>query len=206
MPEPTEAPSRVLVISGPSGTGKTTVVARLLEVSEVPLAKSVSATTRPPRPHEADGVDYHFLSDEEFHAARDRGEFLETAEVFGRGYWYGTPISEVTRAAARGAWCLLEIDVAGARTVREKFPDAVLVFLKTATLEEFERRLRNRGTETEETIRRRLDVARDELAAAADYDHEIINDEVDRAAGAIADILKSKESRSREAGTDARRV
>ncbi|MEM7811397.1 MAG: guanylate kinase [Planctomycetota bacterium] len=201
MTEPPSAPTRVLVISGPSGAGKTTVVARLEELNAVPLVKSVSATTRPPRPHERDGHDYRFLTDEEFHAARDRGEFLETAEVFGRGYWYGTLVSEVERAAAGGAWCLLEIDVAGARAVREKFPDAVLVFLETATLAEFERRLRDRGTETEETIERRLAVAREELAAADAYDHRIINDEVDRAAGEIAQILKDK-----EAEIDARRV
>src|SRR5688572_12817880 len=107
------ADGHVVIISGPSGAGKSTVVNRLLEACKLPLAKSICATTRPSRQGEADGVDYHFLSRDEFFARRDRGEFLEHKEVFGQGRWYGTLKSEVTTGLNAGKWVVLEIDVEG---------------------------------------------------------------------------------------------
>ena len=183
--------ARVLVLSGPSGSGKTTLVRRLTERCPCPILVAVSATTRPPRVGEADGRDYHFLTDGEFAARRDRGEFLECAEVHGRGYWYGTPWSEVRRAADRGAWVLLEIDVQGAGTVLDRYPDAVTVFLRTPTEAEYERRLRARGTEDEASVRRRIETARAELAAADRYRFQVYNDDLDRAVRDVCEILET---------------
>jgi guanylate kinase len=179
----------LIIISGPSGAGKSTVVRRLLEVSPLPLVLGVSATTRPPRPGEVDGIDYHFLSPEEFAARRERGELLEAFEVFGSGYWYGTLRAEVGTGLAAGKWVLLEIDVDGAETVLREYPDAVTIFVSPGSMEELESRLRGRETESEETIRRRLDVARRELGRVAMYGYHVINDHVDRAVAEIGDIL-----------------
>src|SRR5262245_52746828 len=112
-----------VVLSGPSGSGKTTLVERLLQTSPVKLVKSVSATTRPPRRNEVEGVNYYFLSPSEFAARRSRGEFLECAEVHGTGNWYGTLKSEVERARRLGGWALLEIDVQGGRQIMHSYPD-----------------------------------------------------------------------------------
>ena len=114
--------------------------------------RSVSATTRPPRNGEIDGVDYHFVSDDEFQRRRKRGDFLECFQVFGHGYWYGTLWSEVTTGLAAGKWVVLEIDVQGAQAVMERFPEAMTIFLRPRSREELEHRLRGRGTETEEAL------------------------------------------------------
>ena len=140
------AEGRLIVISGPSGVGKTTVMRQLF--AQCPrLVASVSATTRPPRPDEQDGRDYHFLSPEEFDRRRQAGDFLECCEVFGRGYWYGTLKSEVTPRLAAGKWVVLEIDVQGTLAVLSQFPDAETIFIRPESLAELERRLRGRGTE-----------------------------------------------------------
>ncbi|WP_145264662.1 guanylate kinase [Calycomorphotria hydatis] len=186
--------ARVLVLSGPSGAGKTTVVNHLIDSSPVPLAKAISATTRPARPHEEDKRDYYFLELDEFLKRKAAGEFLETAEVHRSGHWYGTLKSEVDRAHDAGAWSLLEIDIEGARAVREKYPNCVFVFLRTSSLAEFEQRLRSRGTEAEEVIQRRLETAKKELAAADEYDFQVINDKVERAVGEIVGILQQHEA------------
>ena len=183
---------RVVVISGPSGSGKTTIVSRLLAESPVPLVKSISATTRPPRAGEVNGREYHFLSPEEFAARRDRGEFLEYAEVHGRGCWYGTLRSEIERARAAGAWSLLEIDVQGAMNVVEQYQDAVTIFLTTPSDDVYERRLRARGTEPEEVIQRRLQTARDELKMAPRYRYRIENSDLNRAVREISEILRNE--------------
>lgn len=188
------AAPRIVVLSGPSGTGKTTVLRKLVETSPVPIVKAITATTRSPRPGEVDGRDYQFLSAEEFAARKAAGSFLETAEVFGTGTWYGTPCSEVERAARRGEWSLLEIDVRGALEVKRQYPDAVMIFLRAASPQDYECRLRQRGTETEEAIRSRLDRAREELRYAERYDYQVINDDVDRAVGEIGAILKRREA------------
>jgi guanylate kinase len=180
---------KVVILSGPSGAGKSTVVRRLLQCSPVPLRLSVSATTRSPRPGERAGLDYHFLSQEEFARRRQAGEFLECKEVFGRGDWYGTLRSEVTTGHAEGKWVLLEIDVQGALSVLEQVPDAMTIFLHPGSLAELERRLRTRGTESPESLARRLEVARGELEFVHRYQFEVINDTVERAVEEICQIL-----------------
>ncbi len=178
---------KLIVISGPSGSGKNTVITRLLERTKWPLVLSVSVTTRPPRPGERDGVDYFFVTPEEFERMKEAGEFVEYAEYV--GHWYGTPRRWLEEQLNQGRWVLLEIDVQGALQIKQQFPDAVLIFLRTPSLEEYERRLRRRGTEDEETIRKRLEQAREELAYARHYDYEVVNDTVDRAVAEIESIL-----------------
>jgi len=177
------------VVSGPSGAGKTTVMRRVFEQCPLPLVASVSATTRAPRPGEANGVDYHFLTAAEFHDLRKKGGFLECFEVFGSGCWYGTLLSEVAPGLKAGKWVVLEIDVQGALAVLERFADAITIFVRTASLAELERRLRGRKTESEEAIRRRLARARRELDLADRYRYQVVNDDVERAAQEICHIL-----------------
>jgi guanylate kinase len=179
----------IAVISGPSGAGKSTVVRRLLTECPLPLVLSVSATTRPPRPGEIDGVDYHFLSREEFERKRAAGEFLECKEVYGRGDWYGTLQSEVTAGLNAGKWVILEIDVQGAMSVLKSHPETVTIFIHCGSLEELERRLRQRGTETEASIQRRLEVARRELTYLDRYQYSIINNDVSQAVREVCQIL-----------------
>lgn len=190
-----DAERKIIVVSGPSGVGKTTLVQRLLRTSPVVLVKSISATTRPPRPAEVEAVDYYFLNRPDFERKRDAGEFLEWAEVHRSGFLYGTLWTEVDRARDAGGWSLLEIDVEGMRTVRERYPEAVTVFISAGSIEEFERRLRDRGTESEETVQRRLETAALELACAAEYEHEVLNDDLDRAAREVGEILLDAETR-----------
>lgn len=190
---PTESPSlpskRLVVISGPSGAGKSTVVRQLLKCCTLPLALSVSATTRKARPGEVEGVHYHFLSHEDFAARRAAGEFLECKEVFGRGDWYGTLQSEVATGLAAGKWVMLEIDVEGALSVLEKHPDSLTIFLHSGSLAELERRLRARNTESEAALQRRLEVARRELSFKDRYRYEVINHDVPQAVNDICEIL-----------------
>lgn len=181
---------RLLIFSGPSGAGKTTVLRELFAKSNRPLQLSVSATTRPPRPGEQDGVDYHFLSDSAFQTRRENGDFLECFEVYGRGYWYGTLRDTVTTSLNAGQWVVLEIDVQGCAKVVEQFPEAVTIFVRPESLEVLEQRLRDRGTENEDTIQRRLEVARQEWPFAKQYTYEIINHSVDQAVDAICQKLE----------------
>lgn len=191
MEEINTSPSegKVIVVSGPSGAGKTTVLRRVYEQTSQPLVASVSATTRPPRQGEVDGQDYHFLSPEEFNRLREARDFLECFEVFGRGYWYGTLRDAVTPGIQAGKWIVLEIDVDGAMSVLEHYPDAITIFLRPSSLSELQKRLEARGTETEEQVSRRLEVARRELSLEHHYRHLVINDDVDQAAAEICDIL-----------------
>jgi guanylate kinase len=187
-------PRRIVVLSGPSGSGKSTIVNRLVDLAPVKLTKAISATTRPPRAGEKDGVDYYFLSRDEFERKRQAGEFLEYAEVFGSGYWYGTLKGELERARRAGTWALLEIDVQGAQHVARDYPETVTVFLTAASDRDYEQRLRRRGTETEQDLQNRLAIARKELAAAEFYRHRVVNDDLDRAVREIAKILIAREN------------
>ncbi|MEQ8785839.1 MAG: guanylate kinase [Pirellulaceae bacterium] len=182
-------PGRLVIISGPSGAGKSTVLRRLLADCPLPLSMSVSATTRAPRAGEKDGENYHFLTHEEFNRRRDAGDFLEYKEVFGRGDWYGTLAQEVSTGLAAGKWVILEIDVEGTLSVLPAHPDAITIFLHPGSPQELKRRLVERGTETDEAIRRRLEVAARELTFIDRYRHEVINDDVDAAAARICEIL-----------------
>ena len=184
---------RVVVISGPSGAGKSTLRRRLIECAPVPLVRSVSATTRQPRPGEVNDVDYHFLSQEEFARRRRRGEFLECFQVFEQGDWYGTPRDEVAAGLADGKWVLLEIDVQGAQAVERQYPDAISIFIRPSSVEELERRLRGRNTETDLAVELRLKEARAEIAMADRYRYQVVNDDLDRAVEEIRDILTQTE-------------
>lgn len=185
---------RVVVLSGPSGSGKTTIVNRLIAESPVKLLKSVSATTRKPRPQEVEGEDYYFLTDADFRDKLQQEQFIEHAEVFSSGFLYGTLKSEVERARESDAWAFLEIDVEGALNVMQQYPNAVTIFLKTPSPEEFERRLRARGTENEATIQKRLAAAARELEFVDRYRHVVVNDVLDSAVTEICEILKSEET------------
>ena len=168
----------LFVISGPSGAGKGTLVARLLE--EVPDTwVSVSATTRRPRPGEEEGVSYYFLDREDFLALADEGGFLEWAEYAGN--CYGTPLASVQREMAAGRQVILEIEVQGALQVREKMPEAHLVFIEPPSLEELERRLRGRGTEADDVVRKRMETALVELSHKMEYDIRLVNDNLGEA-------------------------
>lgn len=185
---------RLVIVSGPSGAGKSTVVKELLAICPLPLQLSVSATTRKPRTGEEDAVDYHFLSHDEFARRRAQGAFLECKEVYRRGDWYGTLAATVTAGLVAGKWVVLQIDVEGAQAVLEQYPDAITVFVHSGSMAELERRLRSRGTETEASLRRRLEVAERELRFAEKYRHAIINNTVAEAAQQICDVLLTYES------------
>lgn len=188
----TDTPGKLVVISGPSGVGKSTVVREVLEQFAGNLRLSISATTRQPRPGERDGVHYHFISDEEFSRRHEADEFVESIEVFGRGHWYGTLWSEVRPILAAGKWVLLEIDVDGTENILQQFDEPISIFLRPDSFEELERRLRRRATENEESIQRRLSVARRELDLADRYEHQVVNKTVPQAVQEISQILKDR--------------
>lgn len=189
-------PGRIFVVSAPSGTGKTTVLKRLLE-RRPELVYSVSATTRAPRPGEVHGKDYFFLSPEEFHKKVDEDGFAEWAEVHGN--LYGTPETFLETQISRGKDVLLAIDTQGAFQLKKRHPEAVLIFLAPPSFEELERRLRARQTESEDVAQRRLEVAKKELELKHRYDHIVVNDDIDGAARRIEMIIdreKAREERS----------
>ena len=187
------APGKLIVVSGPSGAGKTTLLKRMYAECGKSLVPGVSATTRAPRPGEVDGIDYHFVTRDEFQRRRLAGEFLECFEVFRSGDWYGTLQSEVAPRLSEGKWVVLEIDVQGTLAVLEHYPDAVTIFIEPRSIEELERRLRLRGTETEAALNRRLETARRELEQAHLYRHRVMNDDLDRAVVRLCEILKHSE-------------
>jgi guanylate kinase len=178
---------RLFVISGPSGVGKGTVVRRLLEL-DPSLYYSVSAKTRAPRPGEVNGREYWFVSEAEFDDLVERGDLLEYASMF--GHRSGTLAGPVEAKRRAGIDVLLEIDVQGARLVKERVPDAVLIFLEPPSREELGRRLRARGTEHGADLERRLGTADEEMAEAERFDHRVVNDEIDRATREVAGILE----------------
>jgi guanylate kinase len=168
-------PGKLVVISGPSGVGKTTILRRLL--ADLPhLTPSVSATTRPPRVGERNGVDYHFIPAEEFERRRAAGDFLECCQVYGRQYWYGTLVDEVTPRLAAGEWVVLEIDVEGTLSILARYPEAITIFVEPSHPDQLLERLRGRGTESPEAMARRLEVAHRELLQSHHYRHRVVND------------------------------
>ncbi|MGO3796916.1 MAG: guanylate kinase [Pauljensenia sp.] len=179
--------ARLTVLAGPTAVGKGTVVAAL-RARHPDVAVSVSATTRAPRPGEVDGVHYHFVTDQAFDEMVRDGRMLEWALVHG-AHRYGTPREPVEQKLAQGVPVLLEIDLDGARQVRRSMPDANLVFLAPPSWEELEHRLVGRGTEGPEERERRLCTARTELASEGEFDHVMINDDVDRAAAELAHLM-----------------
>lgn len=186
-------PGKLVIISGPSGVGKTTVLKKLFAVCPLPLVESVSATTRPQRPGETEGVSYRYLTKDQFLKHRDNGDFLECCEVFGYGNWYGTLHEPVTTGLKAGNWIVLEVDVEGAAKVLQTYPDAITIFIHPGSLEELERRLRGRGTESEEVLKRRLHVAKRELDASSTYRHIVTNQTVDQTVHDICELLKAAE-------------
>lgn len=180
--------ARVFVITGPSGVGKGTLIRGLMErLGELEL--SVSATTRAPRPGERDGVDYHFLTREEFERRVAAGEFVEHADYAGRSY--GTLRSELEERVRAGAPVVLEIEVQGARQVRRSVPDAVQVFIAPPSLDALRTRLVGRGTDDPEEVERRLRVAAEELAAQAEFAHVVVNDRLEDALAQLTEVVRA---------------
>ncbi|MDE7244279.1 MAG: guanylate kinase [Oscillospiraceae bacterium] len=183
---------KTFIICGPSGVGKGTVVARLL-ASDPTLYFSVSATTRPPRAGEENGVHYHFLSREQFEQWIAAGDFLEYAEYVGN--LYGTPCRYVDQAMEQGRDVLLDIEIQGAELVHQKRPDTVRIYVAPPSWAELERRLVGRGTEDMEKVRSRLARGREEFAAARNFDYFVINDTVDHAVGELRAIMLAEHCR-----------
>lgn len=189
----TASPTSVIVVSAPSGAGKTTVLARILGELEG-LRFSVSHTTRPPRPGERDGVEYHFVDDAAFKRLRDAGGLLEWANVYGHSY--GTGIAEYETARKHGVDLLLDLDVQGARQVREKIKDAVTVFVLPPSYEDLERRLRGRDQDDEASIRRRLEMAGKELSFFETYDYAIVNDDLETCVASLKAVIRAARFRT----------
>ena len=181
--------SFLVVVSGPSVAGKSTVVDSILKRSSR-LVASVSVTTRPPRGEERDGVDYFFVARDEFERRRDAGAFLEWAEVHGN--LYGTPAAFVSRTLDEGMSVILEIDVQGGMLVRDRHPQAVLIFIMPPGLETLRERLRGRATDDDEIIRRRLEGAARELSFYGRYDYIVVNDDIERCVDDCAAIIRAE--------------
>ena len=183
----------LILISGPSGTGKGTVC-DLLRQKHPEISYSISATTRQPRPGEQDGVNYYFYTKEKFREMIDQGQLLEWAEVYGN--FYGTPKQKVLDRLDAGEDILLEIDTQGALNVMKVMPDGLFIFLLPPSLEELAARLKGRGTETEESLHRRLGAAVDEIKLATKYRYVVVNDKVEDAEETIANIIEAEHHRS----------
>ena len=177
---------KILILSGPSGVGKGTVVNKLLETADN-VVLSISATTRKPRVGEVDGVHYFYISREDFEDKIKNDELLEYNCY--NGNYYGTLKSYVQSLQAEGKHVILEIDVNGGKQIKERTPEAITVFMTAPTDEEIERRLRNRNTETEDAIQKRLEIAKKERLQAADYDFFVCNDTIESAVDQLIDIL-----------------
>jgi guanylate kinase len=178
---------KLFVITAPSGAGKTSLIEALMR-DDPSLKLSISYTTRAPRPGEKNAVDYHFVDEKAFLAMRERGEFLESAEV--HGYRYGTSKKVITEALARGENLILEIDWQGAQQVRRIYPACIGIFILPPSVEELERRMRSRGQDSELVIRRRLDNARGEMEHAGEFNYAIINKDFQTALRELKEIIQ----------------
>ncbi|HEY9804123.1 MAG TPA: guanylate kinase [Leptolyngbyaceae cyanobacterium] len=181
---------KLIVLTGPSGVGKGTLMRSLLQ-RHPELYYSVSATTRAPRPGEVDGKNYYFISRSKFEQLLAQGEFLESAEFAGN--YYGTPREAVLSQVQSGKLVVLEIELEGARQIRASFPEALSIFILPPSFEELERRIRGRGQDSEEAIARRLQRAKQEIAAADEFDIQIVNDDFETALNAIETALYNRE-------------
>lgn len=182
---------KLILFSGPSGVGKTTILKLLHEKCKLPIVESVSATTRIQRPGETDGVSYHYLTKDQFLTHVENENFLEYTEVFGRGDLYGTLREPVDQALEEGKWIILELDVVGALKVLKIHADAITIFVHPGSVEELENRLRGRGTESEEALTRRLEVARGELEASSNYKNIVYNTSVEQTVDEICQLLSA---------------
>jgi guanylate kinase len=183
----------LLILSAPSGTGKTTLARRLV-LAHPDAIFSVSYTTRAPRGKERDGVDYHFVDEARFTQMIAEGAFLEHAEV--HGHRYGTPRAVVDEARRRGALAVFDIDVQGGEAIRARHPEAVRVLILPPSLEELERRLRSRSTDDDATVRKRLEAARREILRARSYEYWVVNDDLERASGDLEAIVRAERCRA----------
>jgi guanylate kinase len=181
--------SLIIVISAPSGSGKTTIITKLLEKTDG-VKRSVSETTRQPRAGEEDGTDYHFITEEEFKRKIDENGFLEWEENF--GYYYGTPIRQFEEAVDKGLDIILSIDVKGARNVKNRFPESISVFVMPPSKEELAQRLKGRNTDQEKQVSMRLEEAKREIEAADEYDYLIVNEDLDEAVEELKGIIENE--------------
>ena len=184
----------LIVISGPSGVGKGTVRKALFEMKNHKLTYSVSMTTRPKRPGEVDGVDYYFTTKEEFEDRIKNNKFLEYAEFVGN--YYGTPLDKVNEKLDDGHEVVLEIEVEGALQVKRKVPDCVMIFIVPPSKEDLYKRLKSRGTESDDIINKRIEKANREFKKAKFYDYIVVNDEVNNAADRILAIIRAEHART----------
>ncbi|MEK7848418.1 MAG: guanylate kinase [Chloroflexota bacterium] len=193
QPPPPQPPPLLLVLSGPSGVGKDAVL-QGMKARGLPFHWVVTATTRPRRPQEAEGVDYYFVSPERFQRMRESAELLESAQVY--GHWYGVPRAPVRQALERGQDTVLKIDVQGATTVKGLVPEAVLVFLSPPRLEDLLERLRQRHTESPSQLSVRLKKAQEEMERIPTFDYVVVNDRVEAAIDRILAIITAERCRT----------